>query len=204
MIHKCLPTTGHIWKASEINRQDPTDFSRFCTMLMLNHKIHSEFTLHAEKEMPFLFPWAQNNNAILFCYTTERVVHTLKDEFWSLKVALTQCVFHIFILICRESTFCFIRNVSMMALKFRMNIIPAIPWPLWKQDCLSCEAVLSNQGLNMRNKCFSVLQEHCASELCTFCKTQDRVRRTSMREVNFHSVISEDKGTQLLTKKQGC
>ena len=68
-------------------------------MLLLNHKIHSEFTLHAEKEMPFLFPWAQNNNTILFCYTTERAIHTLKDEFWSLKVALSQGIFHIFILI---------------------------------------------------------------------------------------------------------
>lgn len=50
-------------------------------MLLLNHKIHTELLLHAQKEMPFLFPWAQNKNMILFCYTTERVIHTLKDEF---------------------------------------------------------------------------------------------------------------------------
>lgn len=41
----------------------------------------------------------------------------------------------------------------------------------------------------MRNKCSSVLQEHCASELCIFCKTQDSVRRTSNREVSFHSIM---------------
>lgn len=55
----------------------------------------------------------------------------------------------------------------------------------------------------MRNKCSSVLQEHCASELCIFCKTQDSVIRTSNREVSFHSIISENKCTQLFNKGQG-
>lgn len=129
----------------------------------------------------FYFLKAQNNNIILLCYTTERVMHMLKDEFWSFNIK-PGCLSH-FCTDMWESTFYFMGNASIMALKFGINIIPAVLRPLWKQDCLSFEAVLASQGLNKRNKCSSILQNHSASELCIF---QDSVRRTSKREASFH------------------
>lgn len=101
MIHEYLPTTRNVWKLSESNRQDPTDFSRFCTVLLLNHQIPLNLFYMLKKRCLFYF---HGHRTIIWFYSfiLLRVIHTLKDEFWSLKVALSQGVFHIFILMCGE------------------------------------------------------------------------------------------------------
>lgn len=171
-------------------------------MLMLNHKIHSEFILLAEEERPFFMSLCTKWCDFILLYNWGSDTLTERWVLISWSNTKLGCLSHSQTDVWGHS-FCFIEDVNMMAQKFGMNIIPAVPWPSWKWDCLSCKGVLANQGLNTRNKYFSVLWGQHVSELCLFFGiTPDSVKGTSDREVNFCSVVSENKYTQIFNNGQ--